>query len=542
MFSLNIPWLSAILLLPIVACIAIPFIPDKDGKTLRWYALAIGIADFALTVFGFARDYNLSDPNFQLVERYAWVPQLGLNWSLAVDGISMPLILLTGFVTTLAIFASWNVTYKPRLFYTLMLLLYSGQIGVFAASDLLLFFLMWELELVPVYLLISIWGGPKRLYAATKFILYTALASIFILIGGLAMAFYGDTVTFDMAELSAKHYPIALELLLYGGLLISFGVKLPIFPLHTWLPDAHGEASAPVSMILAGVLLKMGGYGLIRLNVEMLPHAHIYFAPVLAILGVVNVVYGALTAFGQENLKRRLACSSISHMGFVLIGIAALNELGISGAVLQMLSHGLIAAALFFLCGVTYERTHTLLIEKMGGMAKSMPKVFALFTAGSMASLALPGMSGFVSELTVFLGLASSYAYSTPFKVVVIFLAAVGLIVTPIYLLSMLRRVFYGKENLGFEFDLQQFVDAKPREIAIAACLLLPIVGIGLYPKVATQTYDVKTTAVATQVQNALPVFAQEQDRLFSGGLFAPKLAPSQTTGLLSIADLGKGA
>jgi NAD(P)H-quinone oxidoreductase subunit 4 len=284
-------------------------------------------------------------------------------------------------------------------------------------------------------------------------------------------------------------------------------------------------------MILAGVLLKMGGYGLIRMNIEMLPNAHLYFAPILAILGVVNIVYGALTAFAQDNLKRRLACSSISHMGFVLLGIAAMTELGISGAVLQMLSHGLIAAALFFLSGVTYERTHTLAMEKMGGIAKSMPKVFALFTAGSMASLALPGMSGFVGELTVFLGIATSDVYTTSFKLVVIFLAAIGLILTPIYLLSMLRVVFYGKEDIS-AVKVDPWMDAKPREVLITVCLLLPIIGIGLYPKVATQTYDVKTTEVAAEIRQTMPVFAGQQERLFSGGFVAPKVSSNVIIGL----------
>lgn len=542
MLSIDFPWLTTIILFPLLAALVIPALPDQDGKTIRLYSLGVGVIELALTLVAFWQNYDLHNPELQLVETYPWIPQLGLNWTLAVDGISMPLIVLTALVTTLAIAAGWNVTKKPRLFYALMLVLYSAQIGVFAAGDMLLFFLMWEIELVPVYLLISIWGGEKRLYAATKFILYTALASIFILVAALAMAFYGDTITFNMAELSARHYPIALELLLYAGLFIAFGVKLPIFPLHTWLPDAHGEASAPVSMILAGVLLKMGGYGLIRMNLEMLPNAHLHFAPVLAILGVVNIVYGALSAFGQDHLKRRLAYSSISHMGFVLIGIASLTELGISGAVLQMLSHGLIAAALFFLAGVTYDRTHTLAMEKMGGLAKLMPKVFALFTAGAMASLALPGMSGFVSELTVFLGLSTSYAYSTPFKVVVIGLAAVGLIVTPIYLLSMLRQVFYGKVEPIVNVEAWELMDAKPREIAIAACLLLPIIGIGLYPKVATQTYDVKTTEVAAEVRNALPIFAQQQDRLFSGGFFAPSIPRVDAQALFSVTDIGKGA
>jgi NAD(P)H-quinone oxidoreductase subunit 4 len=258
MNAFEFPWLTTIILLPLMAAIAIPFIPDKDGKTARWYGLGVAIADFALMILAFWQSYDFQSSAFQLVERYSWVPQIGLNWSVAVDGLSMPLVLLTGLINTLAVFAAWKVTKKPRLFYGLMLVMYSAQIGVFVAQDLLLFFLMWEIELVPVYLLISIWGGEKRRYAATKFIIYTAAASIFILVAGFAMAFYGDNFTFDMTTLGLKQYPKAFELLVYAGFLIAFGVKLPIFPLHTWLPDAHGEASAPGSMILAGVLLKMG--------------------------------------------------------------------------------------------------------------------------------------------------------------------------------------------------------------------------------------------------------------------------------------------
>lgn len=537
--SSQLPWLTTIILLPLLASLAIPILPDKEGRTIRWYALGVGLLDLALTIFCFWSHYDLNTPGFQLSETYAWIPQLGLNWSVAVDGLSMPLIALTGFVNTLAILASWNVTKKPRLFYALMLVLYSAQLGVFAAQDLLLFFLMWELELVPVYLLISIWGGQKRLYAATKFILYTALGSVFILAAALAMAFYGGNVTFDMTELSHKHYPLVLELFLYAGFIVAYGVKLPIFPLHTWLPDAHSEASAPVSMILAGVLLKMGGYGLIRMNIEMLPNAHLYFAPVLAVLGVVNIVYGALSAFAQTNLKRRLAYSSISHMGFVLIGIASLTELGLNGAVLQMISHGLIAAMLFFLTGVTYERTHTLVMEKLGGMAESMPKVFALFTAGAMASLALPGMSGFAGELSVFLGITTSNVYNSNFKVVVIGLAAVGLILTPIYLLNLLRQVFYGQNNFGLVIE-DYLGDAKPREVAIAVCLLLPIIGIGVYPKLATRTYDVKTVEVASQVREIFPIFAQQQrgSVLYSGGYVAPKITQPTQQALFSTIDV----
>ncbi|MGD1912708.1 MAG: NAD(P)H-quinone oxidoreductase subunit 4 [Rivularia sp. (in: cyanobacteria)] len=531
------PWLTSIISLPLVAALFIPFLPDKEGKTVRWYGLSVAIADLTLMIYAFSNSYDFQSASFQLVEKYAWVPQLGLNWSVAVDGLSMPLILLTGLINTLAIFAAWKVTNKPRLFYALMLVMYSAQIGVFVAQDLLMFFLMWEIELVPVYLLISIWGGPKRRYAATKFIIYTAAASIFILVASFAMAFSGDTVTFDMASLGMKQYPKTFEMLVYGAFLIAFGVKLPIFPLHTWLPDAHGEASAPGSMILAGVLLKMGGYALIRINMEMLPNAHVNFAPVLIILGVVNIIYGACCAFAQTNLKRRLAYSSIAHMGMVLIGIASYTEIGMSGAVLQMISHGLIAAALFFLSGVTYERSHTLAMDKMGGMAKVMPRTFALYTAGAMASLALPGMSGFVGELMVFLGIASSDVYSSSFKVVVVLLSAVGVILTPIYLLSLLRQVFYGKQNE--ELHLDTIVpDVKPRELFITACLLLPIIGIGLYPKLATQTYDVKTQELAARVREALPVVASEQpSSLYSQIFTAPTLADSKVADLVNIAE-----
>ena len=300
MNTANFPWLTTIILLPIAASLLIPVIPDKDGKTVRWYALIVGLIDFALIVYAFYTQYDFANPDLQLVESYPWVPQLDLNWSVGADGLSMPLIILTGFITTLAILAAWPVTLKPRLFYFLILAMYGGQIAVFAVQDMLLFFLVWELELVPVYFLLSIWGGKKRQYAATKFILYTAGGSLFILIAALTMGFYGDTVTFNMHALGLKDYALNVQLLLYGAFLITYAVKLPIIPLHTWLPDAHGEATAPVHMLLAGILLKMGGYALIRMNAQMLPDAHAYFAPVLVILGVVNIIYAALTSFAQR--------------------------------------------------------------------------------------------------------------------------------------------------------------------------------------------------------------------------------------------------
>ncbi len=505
----NFPWLTTTILFPIVAGLLIPLIPDKNGKTVRWYSLTVGLVDFAIIVYAFCNGFDLSNSNLQLTESYSWIPQLDLNWSVGVDGLSMPLVLLTGFITTLAIMAAWPVTYKPKLFYFLMLAMYGGQIAVFAVQDMLLFFLVWELELVPVYLILSIWGGKKRLYAATKFILYTAGGSLFILLAALTMAFYGDATTFDMSAIAAKDYPLKLQLLLYTGFLIAYGIKLPIFPFHTWLPDAHGEATAPAHMLLAGILLKMGGYALLRMNAGMLPDAHAVIAPVLVILGVVNIIYAALTSFAQRNLKRKIAYSSISHMGFVIIGMASFTDLGMSGAMLQMISHGLIGASLFFMVGATYDRTHTLMLDEMGGVGQKMKKVFAMWTTCSMASLALPGMSGFVAELMVFVGFATSDAYSPTFRIIIVSLMAVGVILTPIYLLSMLREMLYGPENEEL-VEYTKLVDAEPREVFIIACLLIPIIGIGLYPKVVTQIYDSSTHQLTALLRNSVPSLIQE--------------------------------
>lgn len=561
----HFPWLTTLVVFPLVAALLIPLLPGKSNNPVRWYALMVGIINLALMCCAFWNHYDASRADFQLIETFPWIPSLGLSWTVSVDGLSAPLVLLAGLITTLSMFAAWRVDRRPRLFYALMLVLYAAQIGVFIAQDLLMFFIMWEVELIPVYLLVCIWGGQNRRYAAMKFLIYTAAASIFILVAALAMAFYGDLVTFDVAQLHLKSFPLGLELILYAGLLIAFGVKLAIFPFHTWLPDAHGEASSPVSMVLAGVLLKMGGYGLIRLNLELLPNAHIYFAPILAVLGVVNIVYGALNSFAQTNMKRRLAYSSVSHMGFVLLGIASFSNLGVSGAMLQMISHGLIAAVLFFLVGVTYDRTHTMMMSQMSGIGQALPKVFALFTIAAMASLALPGMSGFASELAVFIGFTTSGVYSETFRMVTVFLSAVGLLLTPVYLLSMLKQVFYGSGNalvcdvvpscdlndldlkiqgneeaacFGNSCDLPiqaTFTDATPREVLIAACFLSLIVAIGFYPKLATQMYDVKTVAVNSQVQDVYLEMAQTNPQIYAGNLNPPAFSRSSAAPALGI-------
>ena len=490
LFGGNFPWLSVSILFPIVGSLVVPFFPDEgDGKKVRWFALGISLITFLITVAAYITGYDPSEEGLQLAERVSWLPDLGLTWSVGADGLSMPLILLSSFITALAVLAAWPVTFKPKLFFFLILAMDGGQIAVFAVQDMLLFFLAWELELLPVYLLLAIWGGKKRQYAATKFIIYTAGSSLFILLAALGMGFFGGgTPNFEFTHLAKQGFDTGFQLLCYGGLLIAFGVKLPIVPLHTWLPDAHGEATAPVHMLLAGILLKMGGYALLRFNAQLLPEAHAQFAPLLIVLGVVNIIYAALTSFAQRNLKRKIAYSSISHMGFVLIGIGSFSSLGTSGAMLQMISHGLIGASLFFLVGATYDRTHTLQLNEMGGVGQKMKTMFALWTVCSLASLALPGMSGFVSELMVFAGFVTDEVYTLPFRVVMAGFAAFGVILTPIYLLSMLREIFFGKENSNLVSNAQ-LVDAEPREIYIIGSLLVPIIGIGLYPRIMTDTY-----------------------------------------------------
>ncbi|BBL86597.1 NAD(P)H-quinone oxidoreductase subunit 4 (chromatophore) [Paulinella micropora] len=453
-------------------------------------------------LYVFSQIFDNTKAGLQLVERVSWIPAIAFEWSLGVDGLSAPLVVLSGLITLLSVLASWNIQNKSKLYFILLLVQASAQAMVFLSQDFLLFFFSWELELVPVYLLIAIWGGQYRQYAATKFILYTALASLLILLSGLTLALAGNTFTLNLADLTERSINGYIGILCYIGFLIGFGVKLPIFPLHTWLPDAHGEANAPVSMLLAGVLLKMGGYALLRFNVQMLPEIHVILAPALIVLAVINILYGALNAFAQDNVKRRIAYSSISHMGFVLLGITCLNNFGMSGAMLQMISHGLIAASMFFVTGVFYERTKTLSIPNMGGLAKVMPTTFAFFLASSLASLALPGMSGFISEITVFLGLTSQDLFTTSFRIISVSSAGIGLILTPIYLLSMCRRVFFGPRIPA----LAVIGDMAPREVTIGLILMIPTLIIGFWPRVAIDFYVTSTNALSNYLVSSMVV------------------------------------
>nr|AWH03981.1 NADH dehydrogenase subunit 4 [Asclepias scaposa] len=475
------PWLTIIVVLPISAGSLIFFLPHRGNKVVRWYTICICILELLLTVYTFCYHFQPDDPLIQLLEDYKWIRLFDFHWRLGIDGLSIGPILLTGFITTLATLSAWPVTRDSRLFHFLMLAMYSGQIGLFSSRNLLLFFIMWELELIPVYLLLSMWGGKKRLYSATKFILYTAGGSIFFLMGVLGIGLYGSNQPTLSFETSANQsYPLGLEIIFYIGFFIAFAVKSPIIPLHTWLPDTHGEAHYSTCMLLAGILLKMGAYGLARINIELLSHAHYLFSPWLVIVGAIQIIYAASTSLGQRNLKKRIAYSSVSHMGFLIIGIGSITDTGLNGALLQIISHGFIGAALFFLAGTTYDRTRLLYLDEMGGIAITMPKIFTMFSSFAMASLALPGMSGFVAELVVFFGIITSHNFFLMPKILITFVMAIGIILTPIYSLSMSRQMFYGYKL--FNVPNSYFFDSGPRELFLAISLFFPVLGIGMYP------------------------------------------------------------
>nr|YP_009570322.1 NADH-plastoquinone oxidoreductase subunit 4 [Reaumuria songarica]QBC69612.1 NADH-plastoquinone oxidoreductase subunit 4 [Reaumuria songarica] len=491
----SFPWLTIIVVLPIFAGFFIFFLPHRGNKVMRWYTICICVLELLLTTYAFCYHFQLDDPLIQLAEDYKWINFFDFHWRLGIDGLCIGPILLTGFITTLATLAAWPVTRDSRLFHFLMLAMYSGQIGLFSCQDLFLFFIMWELELIPVYLLLFMWGGKKRLYSATKFILYTAGGSIFLLMGVLGIGLYGSNEpTLNFEKLTNQSYPVALEIIFYIGFLIAFAVKLPIIPLHTWLPDTHGEAHYSTCMLLAGILLKMGAYGLVRINMELLPHAHSIFSPWLLIVGTIQIIYAASTSLGQRNLKKRIAYSSVSHMGFIIIGISSITDTGLNGAILQIISHGFIGAALFFLAGTSYDRIRLVYLDEMGGIAISMPKVFTLFSSFSMASLALPGMSGFVAELIVFFGIITSQKYLLMSKILITFGMAIGMILTPIYSLSMLRQMFYGYKLLNIPNSY--FFDSGPREFFIVISIFLPVIGLGLYPDFALSLSVEKVEAI----------------------------------------------
>jgi NADH-quinone oxidoreductase subunit M len=444
------------------------------GSRARGLALAFSGITLLAATWLYVR-YDLRAGGMQFETSFLWIPAIRSALHFGVDGVSMPLVFLNCLLTFLAIVYSWNLELRPQLYFTLLLVLETAVTGVFTTLDLFVFFLFWELELAPMYLLIGIWGGARREYAAMKFIIYTVTGSAFMLIGILALFFTTNAASFNVFTLAdgARTLPILAQTVFFILLYIGFAVKVPIFPFHTWLPDAHVEAPTAVSVLLAGVLLKMGAYGLIRLCITILPDAARVLAPLLVTLAVVNVLYGAAIALAQINgdLKKMIANSSISHMGYVILGLAALTPTGLEGAVMQMFTHGTITALLFTMVGLVYERTHTRIISDMSGLAARMPFIATGFVMAGLASLGLPGMNGFIGEFLVFIGAYGVWPLAT-------ILSVFAIVITAGYITWMLLKVFFGP--LAPRFG--QLGDATPREVFVVATLLVVIIGVGVYP------------------------------------------------------------
>ena len=466
--------LSALIWVPIVSAALIGFWPGAiASKSARRVTLIVAGGIFVLSVL-LLLQFNPSEANQQFQENLRWIDALGLTYSLGVDGLSLPLLVLNSLLTGIAVYSSDETLERPRFYYSLILLLNAGVAGAFLAQDLLLFFLFYELELIPLYLLIAIWGGQRRGYAATKFLLYTAASGALILAAFLGAVFLSGSPSFGYADTVqlASLLPKTQQLLLLGAILVGFGIKIPLVPFHTWLPDAHVEASTPISILLAGVLLKLGTYGLLRFGLGLFPEAWASLGPGLAIWAVVSVLYGAFNAIAQRDMKKMVAYSSVAHMGYILLAAAAATPLALAGSVLQMVSHGLISALLFLLVGIVYKKTGSRDLDVLNGLLnpeRGLPVVGSLMVVGVMASAGIPGMVGFISEFLVFRG-------SFPVFPVQTLLCMVGTGLTAVYLLILLDRAFFGRLSAQV-IDLPQVL-WKERLPGMVLAILIVILGI----------------------------------------------------------------
>lgn len=495
-FEPNSFLLTTLIFLPLLGALIIALVPHEKG-TYRPHAIAAVVSLVNLVLAGvMAANFNpltagRANP-FQFVDKLDWIPHFNIQYQVGVDGLSLPMVVLTTLLVFVAVLASWETTNRPKLYFGLLLLLETAMLGVFTSLDLFLFFVMWELELIPMYFLIGLWGGARREYAAMKFILYTLGASAAMFVVFLAIYFLNPAHTFDYLQLVGTkvfaQYADWIQILAFGALFLAFAVKLPLFPFHTWLPDAHVEAPTAISVLLAGVLLKMGAYGMVRFNLGLFGLEAM--KPLLfgiAILGVVNVVYGALLALAQTDIKKVIAYSSVSHMGFVALGLAALNDAGVNGAVIQMFSHGLITAMLFLLVGVIYDRTKTREIKDLGGLAKQMPLAGAVFVFAALANIGVPGLSGFVAEFLVFLGAFKSYTALTV-------VASISLVLTAGYTLWLTQRVWF--QSLPEKWA--KLPDLNGRERFSLMVLAAIVLVVGVYPAVLTDVINPATTKLVS--------------------------------------------
>jgi len=472
-------FLTLILVMPLAGFVIIAITPRRFENFIKWTALFFSLVTFVISLFLLSRPFSLTE-QMQWLGRVDWIPTAGISYALGVDGLSILLVLLTTLLSPIAILSSWtSVTDRIKEYYIFMLLLEVGMVGVFVSLDLFLFYIFWEFTLVPMYFLIGIWGGPRRLYAAIKFFLYTMAGSILMLLAILWLGINGHTF-FLPDLLSHLHdgsltFPPGVETLLFLAFGLAFAIKVPVWPLHSWLPDAHVEAPTAGSVILAGVLLKMGTYGFIRFNLPLFPDASRTFAPAIGVLAIIGIIYGAWVSFAQTDVKKLVAYSSVSHLGFVMLGIFSLTSLGIQGAILQMVNHGISTGGLFLVVGMLYERRHTRELSEFGGIARIMPIYYAFSLIITLSSMGLPSMNGFVGEFTILMGSFGAYG-SIWFTV----LATLGVIMAAVYLLWMFQRVYLGPVE---KEENKKLLDLNTREILILVPLVILIFWIGLYPQ-----------------------------------------------------------
>jgi len=477
---MDFPYLSSLVFVPMIGMVVVMLLPKENYGAIRWTSTMVSLFPM-LVSFWLTWDYFFNHAGSAAMAYtegpYDWIPSLNIQYFMGVDGISVPMLFLTGLLSTLSLLASFNITNRVKEYFAFFLLLEAGMMGVFVALDFFLFYVFWEIMLVPMYFLIGVWGGPRKEYAAIKFFLYTLFGSIFMLVSILILYFTSEPHTLNMLTLieTCPSLTHTVQMVCFIFFFIAFAIKVPVWPFHTWLPDAHVEAPTAVSVILAGVLLKMGTYAMLRISWPMFPDALRTLSFWIAVLGVIAIIYGALVSMAQKDLKKLVAYSSVSHMGYCMLALAAFSSVtAIAGCMFQMVSHGLITGALFLLVGVIYDRAHTREIAAFGGLGAKLPVYSGIMVFFSMAALGLPGMSGFVSEFMVFVG-----AFGAMNKVLV-GIAVLGVVLGAAYMLRMVQRVFLG------EFDLAKWgglTEIGFREIVTVAPLMVLTVFIGVYPK-----------------------------------------------------------